>query len=84
MARREGVVMDRRRVAKEWVGEYCIQGWGQDAALADSLGILDGLGFCVVPLSCGSGPCVPGCDESFEENSMYVDPARIYIPLEFI
>ena len=43
MERREGVVVNRRRVTKEWVDEYCIQDWGQDTTLTDALGVLDGL-----------------------------------------
>ena len=64
MERREGVVVNRKGVTKEWVDEYCIQDWGQDTTLTDALGVLDGLGLCVIPFSCGSSSCVPGCDES--------------------
>ena len=57
MERREGVVANRRGVAKEWVYEDCIQDWGQDTTLTDALGVLDGLRLCVIPLSCGSSSC---------------------------
>ena len=63
---REGVIVDQGSITKERIYEHSIQSWSENAALTDTLGVLNGLGFCIVPEACGSGPGVPGCNESEE------------------